>query len=135
MRKLISFLLVLTVVMPDMASAQMDKDKKDYYAEGQSAAKEDFKSKALIGGVAAGTIGSVIGWGAGYLFISLQQIKVPTHHVAHLDPNQKIAFVKGYKKTIKKMRNIRFHLGAAAGNIILFLIIDAMPNETFFHVT
>ena len=135
MKKIISYLLVLSVVVPSFASGQMDTHKKDYYAEGQAAAKGDFKSKALAGGLIMGAVGGVIGWGAGYLIISLRQIKVPAHHVADLDPKQKTAFENGYKKTIKKMRNRRFHLGAAVGNYIQFLIIDAMPDETFFHVT
>jgi len=69
MENRIFLLLVLSLVLAfGTATAKIDIDKKDYYAEGQTTAKQYFK-------------------------------------------------------------------GAAAGTIIQFLIIDAMVDENFFHVT
>mgnify|MGYP003960342241 FL=1 len=123
--KIISVLLVFSVVLPStVAFGQTVEDELDYYYEGQAAAQRDYTGGgAMGGGVVAGTLLGLIGWGLGYLIISNQNIEVPRRYVADFSTKQRMEFEDGYKATVKKTRNGKYNMGAGVGTLIAVAIV------------
>jgi hypothetical protein len=123
--KIISVLVVFSIVLPStVAFGQTEEDKKDYYYEGRSAAQRDYTGGgALTGGVVAGILLGLIGWGLGYLIVSNKNIEVPRRYVSGLSTKQRMDFEDGYKATVKKTRNGKYNMGAGVGTLIGVVIV------------
>jgi len=103
--------------------------EKDYYYEGQAAAERDYQGGgAMAGGVGAGVILGIIGWGLGYLIVSNQGVDVPRHYTSELDTKQRIQFEEGYKKAVKKTRNGKYNIGAGVGTLIAVVIVTSASS-------
>lgn len=102
----------------------------NYYFEGQKSAKNEYGGGgAMVGGLVAGTLLGLIGWGLGYAIMSGSDIDVPSHHLSNLNSQQQFDFSSGYKETAKKKRNRNFHAGAAIGTLIAVVIVLSVTNS------
>ena len=123
--KIIAVFLVFSMVLPStVALGQTQEDTKDYYYEGQAAAQRDYTGGgAMGGGTVAGVLLGLIGWGLGYLIVANQSIEVPRRYVTDLNTKQRMEFEDGYKATVKKTRNGKYHMGAGIGTLISVAIV------------
>ncbi|MCA9734303.1 MAG: hypothetical protein H6696_03930 [Deferribacteres bacterium] len=108
----------------DLASKELTGAKKVYFLDGENKAVNEYNgNNALAGGFLSGSLLNVIGWGAGYAFLSTRTLQVPQGHIANLDEKQKHEFTAGYKQTVDKKRKRKYHIGAAVGTVISTAII------------
>lgn len=100
----------------------------DYYFAGKQAADNDYGS-AFGGGLAAGFLAGLIGWGIGYAIVSGQGAEVPVHYLADLNPDERLQFNSGYKEKVKSKRKSTFTAGALTGTLILVLIVVSASSS------
>lgn len=126
-RKIISVSLVFIMTLPSTLVFAQEKDKKDYYYEGQDEAKRDYSGEgATISGVASGILGGLLGWGIGSLIISGSSVEVPRRHISELDTKDRRDFEDGYQSMVKKTKKSKFNSGVGIGILInLVLILNA----------
>jgi|GEM_PF-496769 len=123
LRKVLVGILGATLVLAPTAALTQQVPEKDYYYEGQAAAERDYAGTgAVLGGLAAGGLLGLIGWGIGWAITSNMDVDVPRYYVSNLDTKQRLDFEKGYKDYVKKRRTSRFHIGAAIGTLTAVLI-------------
>lgn len=129
--KIMAVFLVFSMILPStVAFGQTEEDKKDYYYEGQDAAQREYTGGgAMGGGAVAGILLGLIGWGLGYLIIANQNVEVPRHYVTDLNTKQRMEFEDGYKATVKKTRNGKYHTGAGIGTLIAVALAVSMSSE------
>ena len=125
--KLVSIILIFTLLVP-LSSVFAQEVKKDYYYDGEAAAQIEYQTSApVVGGVIAGLLLGLIGWGIGYLIISNNDVEVPRHHTTNLDTTQRMQFEKGYKDYIQKSRASKFNMGGGVG-VLTFLVLYLSSN-------
>ena len=118
--KLVSIILIFTLLVP-LSSVLAQEAQRDYYGEGEAAAQIEYNPiPPFVGGVNAGLLLGLIGWGIGYLIISNNDVEVPIHHTANFDRGSKSFFERGYKDYVKKSRASKFNMGGGVG-FVLFL--------------
>ena len=117
--KIVSIFLMFSIILPStMVFGQTEGNKKDYYYEGVAAAERDYSGGgALSGGLAAGFLLGLIGWGLGYLVVSNQNIDVPYRYLSDLENKDRFQFEEGYKTTVKKLRNGKYNMGGGIGTL------------------
>tara|TARA_B100001971_G_C18014738_1_gene444228 strand:+ start:115 stop:546 length:432 start_codon:yes stop_codon:yes gene_type:complete len=133
--KMITVFMILSLILPSTivfghdSSTPHTHGETDYYYEGQAAAERDYQGGgAMIGGLGAGVVLGLIGWGLGYLVVSNQGVDVPHHYISELDTKQRIQFEEGYKKTVKKSRNGKYNMGAGVGTLLaIVIVLNANP--------
>ena len=81
------------------------------------------------GGAVAGILLGLIGWGLGYLIIANQSVEVTRRHVTDLNTKQRMQFEDGYKATVKKTRNGKYHTGAGIGTLIAVALVVSTSSE------
>lgn len=92
--------------------------ERDYYLEGQFAAKSDYTGGgAMVGGLISGFALGIIGWGIGYLIVANSDIDVPQHYLMELNPTQRMKFELGYSDYVKKKKKGNFNIGGAIGTL------------------
>lgn len=100
------------------------------YYEGQKAAEREYGGGgAMAGGLVAGTLLGLIGWGLGYAIISGSDVEVPNQYLNNLNSQQQYEFSTGYKQAAKKKRNGSFHTGAAIGTLIAVVVVLSVTNS------
>jgi hypothetical protein len=108
----------------DFFSSEKLTQSTNYYLKGQNSATDEYRSGgALIGGVVAGVLLGLIGWGIGYAIISGAGIDVPNNHLTNLNYQQTHEFRSGYEKAAKKKRNDNYHAGALIGTLVAVVIV------------
>ena len=111
---------------PNMSEFSREKltDNQNYYYIGEQRADTEYSGGgAVVGGLVAGTLLGLIGWGLGYAIMSGSDIDVPPHHLTDLSSQQQFEFSSGYKTKAKKKRNGNYHAGAAIGTLIAVVIV------------
>lgn len=99
-------------------------EEKDYYYIGKETAQNEYGGGgALAGGLVAGTLLGLIGWGIGYAIVSSQDVDVPHHHVSSLNNIERMQFNGGYTDYVEKKRNSSFNIGAGIGTLIVVVVL------------
>ncbi|NQV41415.1 MAG: hypothetical protein HQ506_03590 [Candidatus Marinimicrobia bacterium] len=122
--RVISVVLIFSLILPT-ATAFGQEATVDYYYEGQAAAQRDYTGGgAVVGGLAAGFLLGLIGWGLGYLIVSSQDGDVPKDLTTNLNTTQRMRFEQGYKDYVMRTKKGKFNLGAGIGTIgaVLFVM-------------
>jgi len=84
-------------------AVSQETQAKDYYTEGQVAAKKDFSSVgAMTGGFFSSCFYPPLGYMIGVLIVLKKKIDVPSHYLSKLDVQQIQSFEIGYKDYVKK---------------------------------
>ena len=131
LRKATSIILIFALMLPGGLVFAQDEPTKDYYYEGQAAAQSDYSGGgATLGGLGAGFLLGLIGWGIGYLIIANQNVEVPHHYVTDLNTTQRMQFEEGYKNTVLKTRKGKYNVGAGIGTLIAVVyVLNASSEE------
>lgn len=96
----------------------------DHYYLGQQMAEKDYSgSVAALTGFGTGFGFGLIGWGVGYLVVSVRRVEVPYYYLQDLEIKDKGDFERGYSEFVKKKRKKMFTYGAVPGVLLAVLVV------------
>lgn len=104
---------------------------RNYYNEGGHMAEMEYSGGgARAGGMAAGFLLGLIGWGFGYVMINSSNPQVPPQYLLHLNSQQQYEFRSGYQEMVIKQRKKNFSSGAVFGIIAAVVFVVSMNKNT-----
>ena len=106
------------VVQPIITTTSVKDCYNDGYASGQSVGS----GGPMFGGVVAGFLGGLIGWGLAYVVVAGGNPQ-PTHYETEsLDENCVRDYRQGYKEGALKVKKSSVNIGGAMGTLIVMTI-------------
>jgi len=124
--KVLASIILFSIIIPSSFTLSQEAQVKDYYNEGQAAAKKDFSGNgAFIGGLISGSLSPFVGYPVGALVVWGKETSIPNLYLSEFDDQQARSFEKGYKDYVKKKRCRSFAIGGG----IPFLLWWNLMNQ------